>query len=73
MDDYGQSFSLVWCDFDCFLWFLHKTSSGFLSVLALVKKHKNVIERRFITFLGSLWLYEKGTPLEFSLSSFQTL
>jgi hypothetical protein len=37
------------------------------------EKHKNVIERRFITFLGSLWLYEKGTPLEFSLSSFQTL
>ena len=37
------------------------------------EKHKNVIERHFITFSGSLWLYEKGTPLEFSLSSFQTL
>jgi hypothetical protein len=37
------------------------------------EKHKNVIERCFITFSGSLWLHEKGTPLELSLSSFQTL
>jgi hypothetical protein len=37
------------------------------------KKHKNAIEHRFISFSGSLWLYEKGTPLELSLSSFQTL
>jgi hypothetical protein len=37
------------------------------------EKHKNVNERCFITFSGLPWLYEKGTPLEFSLISFQTL
>ena len=37
------------------------------------EKHKNMTERCFITFSGSLWLNEKGTTLEFSLSSFQTL
>jgi hypothetical protein len=34
------------------------------------QKYKNVIERCFISFPGSLWLHEKGTPLELTLSSF---
>jgi hypothetical protein len=34
------------------------------------EKHKNVIEHCFISFSGSFWLHEKGTPLELSLSSF---
>jgi hypothetical protein len=34
------------------------------------EKHENVIERCFISFPGSLWLHEKGTPLELTLSSF---
>ena len=37
------------------------------------EKHENEIERRFISFPGSLWLHEKGTPLDLTLSSFQTL
>jgi hypothetical protein len=37
------------------------------------QKYKNVIEHCFISFPGSLWLHEKGTPLELTLSSFQTL
>ena len=37
------------------------------------EKHKNVIERCFISFPCSLWSHEKGTPLELTLSSFQTL
>jgi hypothetical protein len=34
------------------------------------KKHENMIERCFISFPGSLWLHEKGTPLELTLSFF---
>jgi hypothetical protein len=34
------------------------------------EKHENVIERCFISFPGSMWLHEKGTPLELTLSSF---
>jgi hypothetical protein len=37
------------------------------------KIHENAIKHTFITFFGSTRLYEKGTPLESSLSSFQTL
>ena len=37
------------------------------------QKYKNVIEHCFISFPGSLWLHEKGTPLELTLSFFQTL
>ena len=72
MDDYEHFF--LWCgvilivfyDFDI------KPRAPFVRSCAC-EKYKNVIERRFITFSGSLWLYEKGTPLEFSLISFQTL
>jgi hypothetical protein len=34
------------------------------------EKPENVIERCFISFLGSMWLHEKGTPLELTLCSF---
>jgi len=34
------------------------------------EKHKNVIEHCFISFLSSLWLHKKGTPMELTLSSF---
>ena len=70
---YGHIFSPIWCDFDCFLWFLHKTLSVVFVRSCAHEKHKNVIEHSFITFSGSTRLYEKGTPLESSLSSFQTL
>jgi hypothetical protein len=72
MDDYGQNFYLVWCDFVCFYGFDLKPQAPFIRSCAC-EKHKNVIERCFISFPGSLWLHEKGTPLELSLSSFQTL
>jgi hypothetical protein len=72
MDDYGLFF--LWCGviLIVFYGFYIKPRAPFVYSCAC-EKHKNVIEHCFITFLGSLWLYEKGTPLEFSLSSFQTL
>jgi hypothetical protein len=72
MDDYGHNFS--WCGvilIVCYGFYI-KPRAPFVRSCAC-EKHKNVIERCFITFSGLLWLYEKGTPLEFSLSSFQTL
>jgi hypothetical protein len=66
-------FFFVMACFYCFLWFLHKTSSVVFVRSCARKKHENVVEHTFITFLGSTRLYEKGTPLESSLSSFQTL
>ena len=71
MDDYGQNFYLVWCDFVCY-GFDIKPRALFIHSCAC-EKYKNVIEHSFITFSRSPWLYEKGTPLDFSLSSFQTL
>jgi hypothetical protein len=56
-----------------FLWFLNKTSSVIFVRSCTRKKHENVVKHTFITFSGSTRLYEKGTPLESSLSSFQTL
>jgi hypothetical protein len=76
IDDYIEGYAhifLCYGVFDCFLWFLHKTSSIIFFRSCAYEKHKNVIEHSFITFLGSPRLYEKGTPLEFSLSSFQIL
>ena len=68
-DVYGWIFFAIWCIFVCFLWFWYKTSSVFYPFFHL-RKTQNVIERCFISFPGSLWLHEKGTPLELTLSSF---
>jgi hypothetical protein len=64
----------TWCGvilFGCY-GFDIKPQAPFIHSCAC-EKYKNVIEHCFISFPGSLWLHEKGTPLELSLSSFQTL
>jgi hypothetical protein len=59
--------------YDVFLFisygFDFKTSSAFYPFWHL-RKTKNMIEPCFISFPGSMWLHEKGTPLELTLSSF---
>jgi hypothetical protein len=72
MEGHGQFF--LWCGIFLivFYGFDLKPRAPFIRSCTC-EKHKNVIEHRFISFSGSLWLYEKGTPLELSLSSFQTL
>jgi hypothetical protein len=65
---------LLWCGVILFVFygFDLKPLAPFVRSCAC-EKYKNVIEHCFISFPGSLWLHEKGTPLDFSLSSFQTL
>jgi hypothetical protein len=77
IDDYIQGYGHIFLRYSMilivFYGFLHKTSSVVFVRYYSRKKHENMIEHSFITFSGSTRLYKKGTPLEFSLSSFQTL
>jgi hypothetical protein len=68
-DDYGQK--LLRCGVILFVsyGFDIKPQAYFIHSCAC-QKYKNVIERCFISFPGSLWLHEKGTSLELTLSSF---
>jgi hypothetical protein len=71
---HGGLWTIFWCGIVLvvFYGFDIKPRALFIRSCAC-QKYKNVIERCFISFPGSLWLHEKGTPLELSLSSFQTL
>ena len=55
-----------------FMVFVQNLELG-LCPFSRLKIHENAIEHTFINFSGSTRLYEKGTPLDSSLSSFQTL
>jgi hypothetical protein len=69
-DDYGQKLLQCGVIFFVFYGFDLKPQALFIHFRAC-EKHKNVIERCFISFSGSPWLHEKGTPLELTLSSFR--
>ena len=60
MDGFGQNFS--WCGVILIVCygFDIKPRAPFVHSCAC-EKHKNTTEHCFITFSGSLWLYEKGT------------